>query len=145
MPFPTTSTVPLPYNDDFSAPSWNYPPLDPSATQNYLPAVEKSRLDRLAAIEAQGWLLPKDKLPGKEVRDVSSFYKECGLLSEREVGIVESDATRVVEMIKKREWTSLEVVKAFAKSASVAHQVVSSLSLSLVSTPFVSLELSRRN
>lgn len=82
-------------------------------------------MDRLGAIEAQGWLLPKEKLPGKEVLDVSSFYKECGLLSEREVEIVEGDATRILEMIKKREWTSLEVVKAFGKSASVAHQVVS--------------------
>lgn len=126
MILPTTSSVPLAYNADFSAPAWNYPEPPPSDIQlAFLPAVEKSRKDRLAAIEAQGWLLSPFQLPGKEVLDVTGWYKNAGLLSEREVEIVESEATRVLEMVKGKRWTSLEVVRAFGKAASVAHQVVS--------------------
>lgn len=112
-----------PWTPDFAAPAWNYAP-SPHATATYKTAVERSRAQRTAAIAEQGWLLPDVALPGQDVLDVTTFYRSCGLLNAGELAVVESDAPTLVRRIAARELSAVDVLVAFAKSASVAHQVV---------------------
>lgn len=109
---------------DFAAPEWNYASSF-QETSTYKQAVQRALDGRQAAIAQHGWLLPESALPKKDVLDVTEFYKTCGLLDEKELAVVESDAPTLVRRIREREISSEQVLIAFAKSASAAHQVVS--------------------
>lgn len=71
------------------------------------------------------WKIPKDKLPGDDVLDVTDVPAKCGLLSQQELDITESYATDIVAKIAKGEWTAEDVTRAFCKRAAIAHQLVS--------------------
>lgn len=73
------------------------------------------------------WKIPKDKLPGEEVLDVTDVPSKCGLLSPQDLEITEAYATEIVAKIAKGEWKAEEVSRAFCKRAAVAHQLVCSM------------------
>lgn len=62
-----------------------------------------------------------------EVLNVSNAYQTCGLLSPREVEIVELDATALAQAIASRAYTAVEVILAYNKSTAVAQQTVNCL------------------
>lgn len=67
------------------------------------------------------WLLPTGLLQSKRPLDL---VKTCGLLDEREVKIVYSAAVDLLEKMRTREYTAVEVTTAFCKASAVAHQAV---------------------
>lgn len=71
------------------------------------------------------WLLTEDKLPAKERLDVTDIPRECGLLTETELWITETDATGLVERMSAGEWSAEQVLVAFGKRATIGHQLVS--------------------
>ncbi|KAG4027999.1 hypothetical protein MFRU_025g00650 [Monilinia fructicola] len=70
------------------------------------------------------WLLEPHLLTTKHPIDL---VKTCGLLTEREVHIVYSTAVELVEKMKRREYTAVEVTRAFCKASAVAHQATNCL------------------
>lgn len=70
------------------------------------------------------WMLSADKLPVKDRLDVTNVPKECGLLTEKEIMITETDATGLVERMAEGLWSAEEVLIAFAKRATIGHQLV---------------------
>lgn len=80
--------------------------------------------DILAHSIKKEWLLPADKLPSKDRLDVTGVPRECGLLSKTEISITETDASGLVEKMSTGEWTAEEVLVAFAKRATIGHQLV---------------------
>ncbi|KAJ7753941.1 amidase signature domain-containing protein [Mycena maculata] len=64
--------------------------------------------------------------PGSDVR---SAAKDAGLLTELELQITGpgSDATSLLERIKSKELTAVQIVTAFGKRAAIAHQLLSCL------------------
>ncbi len=72
--------------------------------------------------------IPKDwvltNLPDKSQLDVSDFPRTCGLLSEREMEITESDVEVILSKLSKGTWSAVEVTMAFSKRAVIAHQLV---------------------
>jgi hypothetical protein len=70
------------------------------------------------------WLLPADQLPSPERTNVLDIPRECGILTERELQITETDATGLVETMAKGIWTAEEVTIAFLKRATIGHQLV---------------------
>jgi amidase len=74
------------------------------------------------------WLVPEEKLPGPEVKDVLYFPKSCGFLTPKEVEITEAEGTQILEKIKNKEWTAYEVASAFGHRATIAHQLTNCLS-----------------
>ncbi|KAF7957290.1 hypothetical protein EAE96_002877 [Botrytis aclada] len=70
------------------------------------------------------WLLPADLLQSKRPLNL---VKTCGLLSEREVKIVYSTAVDLLEKMRTREYTAVEVTTAFCKASAVAHQATNCL------------------
>lgn len=87
-----------------------------------------SKLSERDALFKPEWLVPQESLPSSEIKDVLSFPKESGFLTSKELEITESDAPIILSKIKSKEWTSLEVAKAFGHRATIAHQLVNCLS-----------------
>lgn len=69
------------------------------------------------------YTIPTENLP----LNVSNIYRSCGLLSDRELGIFAHDATGLADSIAARAYTSVEVIEAFIKSASIAQQTINCL------------------
>ncbi|KAK3053928.1 hypothetical protein LTR09_005208 [Extremus antarcticus] len=75
------------------------------------------------------WCIPEDKLPPKGQKDVTIVPKECGLLSDLELGITDSYATSIVKKIAAGEWKAEDVTRAFCKRAVIAHQLTNCLTV----------------
>lgn len=59
--------------------------------------------------------------------NVTSIPETCGILSQKEITITNLDATGVLEKIKSKELSAVEVVTAFGKRAAIAHQLTACL------------------
>jgi hypothetical protein len=69
------------------------------------------------------WLVPLYLLESKSSVDL---VKRCGLLTEREVTIVYHTAVDLLQKLRERKYTAVEVTTAFCKAAAIAHQAVCS-------------------
>lgn len=68
--------------------------------------------------------VPKDRQPPDSQLDVTSWPKESGWFSEKELEITGSSASKILQQIASKTWSSEEVTKAFCKRAAAAHQLV---------------------
>lgn len=57
--------------------------------------------------------------------DLTTFPQQSGYLSTEEMNIVESTANEILHKVAERTWSSLDVAKAFCKSASIAQRLAS--------------------
>lgn len=84
---------------------------------------QKAR-DILSSSIPQQWLIPADKLPSPDEKNVENFPRRSGLFSEHELAITEMSATKLVRDMGSGNLTAEEVVTAFLKRAVVGHQLV---------------------
>jgi len=56
--------------------------------------------------------------------NLSNLVQTCGILTTRELGMVNSTAIKLLESIHSKRFTAVEVTTAFCKSAAIAHQAV---------------------
>jgi hypothetical protein len=87
----------------------------------------------------------KIKVPPDASLDVRSVTEDCGLLSARELDIVDlgtKDVSALVRLLADKDsgYTSLEVSTAYLKSAIVAHQAVSLCSVDLASRVYQTID-----
>lgn len=85
-----------------------------------LTATEQRAADHISARNSKipsAHLLPQEAIP----LNPSKLYRTSGRLSEREIEIVEHDATGLAQAIAAGTYTSVEVIHAFIKSAVIAH------------------------
>ncbi|TVY81435.1 putative amidase [Lachnellula suecica] len=80
--------------------------------------------DILAKSIKTEWLVPVDKLPGNHQLNVIFMAREAGILTEQELKITETDATGLVESMAAGEVKAEEVLIAFAKRATIGHQLL---------------------
>jgi amidase len=80
--------------------------------------------DILAKSIKTEWLIPKQKLPEKDILNVLLVAEESGILSKDEILITETDATGLVEKMGAGEWKAEQVLIAFTKRATIGHQLV---------------------
>lgn len=75
----------------------------------------------------QEHLIPLDAFKGElDPRHVIRAPELCGILTERELAIsLTPSAVALLEDIRKGVYTATEVTRAFCKTASIAHQMVS--------------------
>lgn len=74
------------------------------------------------------WLVPQDQLPGQDVVDVTGWIGKSGHLSEQELEITESNVATIVENIREKVWSAVDVTSAFCHRASIAQQLTNCLS-----------------
>ncbi|KAE8371945.1 amidase signature domain-containing protein [Aspergillus bertholletiae] len=70
------------------------------------------------------WLLPEDKLPPSDQRNVVDFPKASGLFTDRELSITDMSATALVAGMGAGLLSAEEVVVAFLKRAVLGHQLL---------------------
>ena len=80
--------------------------------------------DTLQRSIPQQWLLPEDKLPPVDQKNVEDFPRKSGLLTERQLTITEMSATAIVADMGNGRLSAAEVVIAFLKRAVLGHQLV---------------------
>lgn len=59
-----------------------------------------------------------------DVLDMTPLPEKSGILSAKDIEITRSDGTAVVEAIRAKKWTCVEVVEAFCKRAVLAQKYV---------------------
>lgn len=74
------------------------------------------------------WLVPETKLPDPLVKDVTNWVKKANVLTDLEMQITESDAPTILSHIKAKTWRAVQVMEAFGKRATIAHQLTNCLS-----------------
>ncbi|KAK7703336.1 hypothetical protein SLS57_010985 [Botryosphaeria dothidea] len=87
------------------------------------------RASLLQAIPAE-WRLPSDQIPPpSSLRDVTAFI--CQHLSPLELDITNAAAPVLLARLRSREYSAVEVTRAFCHRASLAHQLTNCLSETL--------------
>ncbi|KAF2751605.1 amidase [Sporormia fimetaria CBS 119925] len=85
----------------------------------------KKRADLLSLIPGEYRL---SSAPPESQLNISTWPRESGWFTERELEITETTASAIVKKIASREWTAEEVTRAFCKRAAAAHQLTNCLS-----------------
>lgn len=81
------------------------------------------------ALQRRESAIPRDLLLPEELirkvpRNLTMVPQSSGHFTPKELRIIETDAALILLNIKQKIWTSLDVTKAFCKSAAVAQQLV---------------------
>ncbi|KAF4759618.1 hypothetical protein N7455_012581 [Penicillium solitum] len=74
------------------------------------------------------WVIPAAIFPPEDQLDVTTFPRESGFFTERELEITSISALTILSHLSSGSWTSEEVTKAFCKAAAVAQQLTNCLS-----------------
>lgn len=100
-----------------------YIPIDfPTLDMAYVEASAVARKRRAASFAAftttPSW--PEAELPA----NLTEFALKSGYYTPDELEIVESEADVILDKIKTRAWSSLDVAKAFCKASALAQELV---------------------
>jgi amidase len=98
-------------------------PARPSLNGTWQEICIRKQAERQSRIPPE-WIIPSNKLPGREVRNVIDFPLKSGLMTELELEITEKNACELVKDIASGSYTSVEVVTAFCHRAALAQQLV---------------------
>ncbi|KAB8293930.1 hypothetical protein EYC80_009403 [Monilinia laxa] len=88
---------------------------------------QKRRADALP-IE---YLLPEEYLKNLP-QNVTNVPRSSGHFTHDELEIIETNAEDILQKVRERVWTSIEVTKAFSKAAVIAHQLTNCLTEILI-------------
>lgn len=84
---------------------------------------EKKREALRESIPAE-WMIPAAIFPGEDQLDVTTFPKESGFFTSRELEITSTAAQTILSQVSSGLWKAEEVARAFCKAAAVAQQLV---------------------
>jgi amidase len=92
-------------------------------SENWEEIAARKRAALLASIPNE-WIIPENIRPPEEQADVTTFPKQSGWFTGRELEITDLGATQLLAKLTSGQWSSEEVTEAFCKRASAAHQLV---------------------
>lgn len=90
-------------------------------------SISKAKRQSLAAAIPAEWNIPAEILPPGTQADVTGFPSKSGWFTKRELEILSTDATKILDRLSSGMWRSEEVTRVFCKAAAAAHQLASSL------------------
>lgn len=67
--------------------------------------------------------VPTDRLPPESQLDVTTWPRESGWFSPKELDITDSTASHILKKIAAKDWSAEEVTRAFCKRAAAAQQL----------------------
>ncbi|KAF2107543.1 amidase signature domain-containing protein [Lophiotrema nucula] len=91
-------------------------------------AIAASKRAALSSNIPSEFMIPSRLLPPSTQSNVTTFPKESGWFTAKELEITDSTASHIVQKIASRSWSSEEVTRAFCKRAAAAHQLTNCLS-----------------
>ncbi|KAF9482262.1 general amidase [Pholiota conissans] len=94
------------------------------STQHWKEIVAQKRQQRTESIPKE-WILTN--LPSQDTLNVIDFPESCGLLTELDIQITNTEVTLLLEKLAQGTWSAVEVTTAFAKRAIIAQQLVNCL------------------
>lgn len=90
--------------------------------------IAKAKQAALAESIPSEYRIPKDLLPPDSQLDVTTWPKQSGWFSQKELEITGSTASEILQKIASKAWSSEDVTKAFCKRAAAAQQLTNCLS-----------------
>ncbi|KAF7595825.1 hypothetical protein BBP40_004637 [Aspergillus hancockii] len=91
-------------------------------------AIAKNKQEALKAAIPPEWIIPAHLVPPEHQADVTSFPRQSGWFTSRELAIMSTSAPRILAHLETGSWASEEVTKVFCKAAAAAHQLTNCLS-----------------
>lgn len=94
-------------------------------SQDSWQAKAKAKAAEVKSRIPEEWKLQKEdlELAKKQRKLIGQFFD--GLLDDGDLDIIRNDSVQLVEKIKSRHYTAMEVTRSYCKAAAVAHQIVS--------------------
>jgi len=86
--------------------------------------VASAKRKALAASIPQEYRIPQQQLPPESQLDVTSWPKSSGRFTQEELDITDSTASRILQQVASKSWSSEQVTRAFCKRAAAAQQLV---------------------
>ncbi|KAA8910990.1 hypothetical protein TRICI_004001 [Trichomonascus ciferrii] len=93
---------------------------------NWEARIQKARERREKQLPDE-YRIPAEKLPGDDVKDVSRFPYESGLMNKKELEITDTSVADIMANIANKQWKAEDVARSFCKRAAYAHQLVNCL------------------
>ena len=92
------------------------------ASMNYkeISAIARKRRDSVLSFFYDMQSVEESKLPN----NLTQYSLKSGYYTTDEIEIIESEAEDILQKIRDRIWTSLEVTQAFCKAAALAQRLV---------------------
>jgi amidase len=94
-----------------------------AATDSWQSKAAAKRDAILASIPEEWRLAPADLKRAEGQRDITGPFIQQ-FLDDADIAIISLDTVPIVEAISNRKLSSLQVTKAFCKTAAIAHQIV---------------------
>ncbi|KAG4032829.1 hypothetical protein MFRU_006g02920 [Monilinia fructicola] len=98
--------------------------------QHYKEIAKIAQKRRAGALPIE-YLLPEESLKNLP-QNVTNVPRSSGHFTHDELEIIETNAEDILQKVRERIWTSVEVTKAFSKAAVVAHQLTNCLTEILI-------------
>lgn len=74
------------------------------------------------------WLVAENDLPSPSTPSVIGWIEQSGELTDKQLEITAASAPQILEAVRDKKWSALEVAEAFCHRASLAHQLTNCLS-----------------
>ncbi|KAH7080113.1 amidase signature domain-containing protein [Paraphoma chrysanthemicola] len=97
-------------------------------SDNHWEKIAAAKRAALAEAIPKEYRVPEQQIPPESQLDVTSWPKESGWFSPKELEITDSTAAQILEKIASKAWSSEEVTRAFCKRAAAAQQLTNCLS-----------------
>ncbi|KAL2823254.1 amidase signature domain-containing protein [Aspergillus cavernicola] len=91
-------------------------------------SIAEQKRHALKACIPSKWLIPAAIFPPEDQLDVTTFPKESGFFTDRELEITSTPAQTILSHVSSGSWTAEEVATAFCKAAAAAQQLTNCLS-----------------
>ncbi|KAF7875271.1 hypothetical protein EAF04_002443 [Stromatinia cepivora] len=107
-----------------------FPPSSSPTPKPTYQSIAHHRQQQISSSTPPEWRLPLHILQLNSKHPIN-LVKTCGLLNEREIEIVYSNAVTLLDKMRRREYTAVEVTRAFCMASAVAHQATNCLAWSM--------------
>ncbi|KAE8151059.1 amidase signature domain-containing protein [Aspergillus avenaceus] len=97
-------------------------------TKTMWESIAKSKQAALISAIPPEWIIPAHLLPPEDQTDVTTFPRQSGWFTARELEVLATAAPRILAHLQTGSWTSEEVTRVFCKAAAAAHQLTNCLS-----------------
>jgi amidase len=97
------------------------------ASEDNWEKIAEARRTSLAEQIPRRYRIPQDKLPPESQLDVTTWPKESGWFTSKELRITESTASQILQQVASQAWwawSAEDVTVAFCKRAAAAQQLV---------------------
>ncbi|PVH93767.1 acetamidase-like protein [Periconia macrospinosa] len=98
-----------------------------STSQPSWESISTQARNNVSSLITDEFRIPPSLFPPDSLLDVTTFARESGWLTPKELEITASSATAILRNVRERTWSAEEVARAFLRAAGAAHELTNCL------------------